>query len=239
MKNYPECSGNPSSCPENEGYGCCQPNPKCAHPPIDCDEAFNNIEQITIHLAHPGRSSLAVAELNAREYFKRGWDAARAAMGEWHSADSSLEGTAKSIPCESEAPANNLSPTVTVDPEYLAKLQQREISDNYELTQRIEESLSYFCDEFPHKEAKHVTVWTSPISYHCGGITPNDLQSLLSILYAQKPVSVDLEKCAKALYSERYKEDMWEEAKSKRRWLDPIYAETKAVLDAAGVNYVN
>ncbi len=28
------------------------------------------------------------------------------AMGEWHSADSSLEGTAKSIPCESEAPAN-------------------------------------------------------------------------------------------------------------------------------------
>lgn len=33
MKNYPECSGNPSSCPENEGYGCCQPNPKCAHPP--------------------------------------------------------------------------------------------------------------------------------------------------------------------------------------------------------------
>lgn len=23
-----ECSGDPTSCPENEGYGCCQPNPK-------------------------------------------------------------------------------------------------------------------------------------------------------------------------------------------------------------------
>ena len=24
---YPECSGDPASCPENEGYGCCKPNP--------------------------------------------------------------------------------------------------------------------------------------------------------------------------------------------------------------------
>ena len=24
---YPECSGDPLSCPENEGYGCCKPNP--------------------------------------------------------------------------------------------------------------------------------------------------------------------------------------------------------------------
>ena len=31
-----------------------------------------------------------------------------AAMGEWHSADSSLKGTAKSIQCESESPANSL-----------------------------------------------------------------------------------------------------------------------------------
>lgn len=23
---WPECSGNPGSCPENEGYGCCKPN---------------------------------------------------------------------------------------------------------------------------------------------------------------------------------------------------------------------
>lgn len=23
---YPECSGDPASCPENEGYGCCKPN---------------------------------------------------------------------------------------------------------------------------------------------------------------------------------------------------------------------
>lgn len=25
---YPECSGDPADCPENEGYGCCKPNPK-------------------------------------------------------------------------------------------------------------------------------------------------------------------------------------------------------------------
>jgi len=24
---FPECSGDPRSCPENEGYGCCKPNP--------------------------------------------------------------------------------------------------------------------------------------------------------------------------------------------------------------------
>jgi hypothetical protein len=24
---YPQCSGNPASCSENEGYGCCRPNP--------------------------------------------------------------------------------------------------------------------------------------------------------------------------------------------------------------------
>jgi hypothetical protein len=24
---YPECSGDPACCPENEGYGCCKPNP--------------------------------------------------------------------------------------------------------------------------------------------------------------------------------------------------------------------
>lgn len=28
---YPECSGNPASCPENEGYGCCKPNPRGSH----------------------------------------------------------------------------------------------------------------------------------------------------------------------------------------------------------------
>jgi hypothetical protein len=31
---YPECSGEPSSCPENEGYGCCKPNPPAAAAPV-------------------------------------------------------------------------------------------------------------------------------------------------------------------------------------------------------------
>lgn len=26
-KNFPQCSGDPASCPENEGHGCCKPNP--------------------------------------------------------------------------------------------------------------------------------------------------------------------------------------------------------------------
>ncbi len=32
---YPECSGDPVSCPENEGHGCCKPNPKCSCPSGD------------------------------------------------------------------------------------------------------------------------------------------------------------------------------------------------------------
>ncbi|MGS1076693.1 hypothetical protein [Pseudoxanthomonas beigongshangi] len=28
MNEYPECSGNPNDCPENEGYGCCNGSQK-------------------------------------------------------------------------------------------------------------------------------------------------------------------------------------------------------------------
>jgi hypothetical protein len=31
---YPECSGDPTSCPENEGYGCCREPAQPAHPPM-------------------------------------------------------------------------------------------------------------------------------------------------------------------------------------------------------------
>lgn len=68
-----------------------------------------------------------------------------------------------------------------------ANADQREISATYELTQRIEESLAYFCDEFP--KDKRPDVWKEPLSHHCGGITPDDLQTLLSILYASNPMS--------------------------------------------------
>ena len=37
LPDFPECSGDPASCPENEGYGCCRPNPKDAPPiPAGC-----------------------------------------------------------------------------------------------------------------------------------------------------------------------------------------------------------
>lgn len=108
---------------------------------------------------------------------------------------------------------------------------QSEISDIYKLTQRIEESLAYFCDEFPKSD--HPSVWIKPISYHCGGITPDDLQTLLSILYARKPVSVSLEKCVKAAASSS---NIFED-EAQITAADWIVA--KAVLDAAGVKYVD
>lgn len=35
---FPECSGDPACCPENEGYGCCRPNPPSAQPVSNADE---------------------------------------------------------------------------------------------------------------------------------------------------------------------------------------------------------
>lgn len=35
VEGYPECSGDPASCPENEGRGCCKPNPVCTCPSGD------------------------------------------------------------------------------------------------------------------------------------------------------------------------------------------------------------
>jgi hypothetical protein len=114
--------------------------------------------------------------------------------------------------------------------------QSSEITDTFELTLRIEESLAYFCDEFPKGERPDV--WVKPISHHCGGITPDDLQSILSFLYAKpKPVSVDLEKCARAVCILRgwkpEKEDI-----DDLGWEDFII-DAKAVLDAAGVTYAD
>lgn len=43
---YPECSGNPSSCPENEGFGCCkaaQPAQGAREPDQRCDEACMHV----------------------------------------------------------------------------------------------------------------------------------------------------------------------------------------------------
>lgn len=117
-----------------------------------------------------------------------------------------------------------------------------EISNNYELTQRLEESLAYFCDEFPKDQCPDI--WVKPISHHCGGITPNDLQALLSILYAaRKPVTVSLEVCAEALYSKRRdrilhpRGEDWDTTNgaTQRMYRD----EAKAILDAAGIQHVD
>ena len=37
-KEYPECSGNPCSCPENEGYGCCN---RASSPQLSPNAAAN------------------------------------------------------------------------------------------------------------------------------------------------------------------------------------------------------
>lgn len=70
-----------------------------------------------------------------------------------------------------------------------------EISETARLVIAIEESLDYFRAEFP--KDNHAKVWAEPVSYHCGGITPNDLEQISAVLRSQKPVS--LAHCAYAL----------------------------------------
>lgn len=49
-----ECSGNPSNCPENEGYGCCKPNPKAGEaPPIDNAFVAEGCEQFAVTILKP------------------------------------------------------------------------------------------------------------------------------------------------------------------------------------------
>ena len=44
---YPECSGDPASCPENEGFGCCQetPQPQPQRVPLTQHEAYAGFSQ--------------------------------------------------------------------------------------------------------------------------------------------------------------------------------------------------
>lgn len=110
-----------------------------------------------------------------------------------------------------------------------------EITDVKKLIEAVEESLSYFCEEFPDRWGKHAKVWESPVSYHCGGITPNDLDKLLTYLYLMKPVPVSLEKCADAASVQMRKH-------LSRYWdyeSHVVVDIAKAVLDAAGVKYVD
>lgn len=68
-------------------------------------------------------------------------------------------------------------------------LKSSEISDIDKLITSVSESLAYFNDEFPKIEGG-VKIWASPVSYHCGGVTPDDLEAILSILRTHKPVSI-------------------------------------------------
>lgn len=134
--------------------------------------------------------------------------------------------------------------------------QPSEISIVDRLIGATEDLLAYFCDEFPKNNAKNLAIWASPVSYHCGGVSPNDLESILSILRTTKPVStqhnqiatdqasvnnlherepVSVEICAKALFmANGIGETYWEMANKK-----PFIEKTKAILDAVGVKYVD
>ena len=51
---YPECSGDPASCPENEGRGCCNPNPKL-HEPVAFGISYNKETNFISYLAYNAR----------------------------------------------------------------------------------------------------------------------------------------------------------------------------------------
>lgn len=59
---YPECSGDPASCPENEGYGCCKPNPEDRAPCSACHGAGRveeaNLVHVREHQKGPGHELL-------------------------------------------------------------------------------------------------------------------------------------------------------------------------------------
>lgn len=61
-----------------------------------------------------------------------------------------------------------------------------------ELISEIDLTLDYFQTEFPAlANEKNRQVWADPISYHCGGISPDDLMKIRIILDAtREPVSV-------------------------------------------------
>lgn len=50
--------------------------------------------------------------------------------------------------------------------------------DLQQIREALEESLYYFRTEFPGNKK----VWAEPVSYHCGGLTPNDMENLVVIL---------------------------------------------------------
>jgi hypothetical protein len=43
---WPECSGDPACCPENEGYGCCKPNPAIPEPPTQGGAWYPALAQV-------------------------------------------------------------------------------------------------------------------------------------------------------------------------------------------------
>jgi len=79
------------------------------------------------------------------------------------------------------------------------------------LIDRIEETLAYFCDEFP--KDKYPEVWSGHVSPHSGGITPDDLQSVLTMLYAAPKPEVkrgEIRDTADKLYDQlRYELIRW------------------------------
>lgn len=73
------------------------------------------------------------------------------------------------------------------------------MTNKADLIAQLEKTLQYFKDEFPQNTEAHNRVWTQAISYHCGGLTPNDIEALLALIRTLPAHDVDVERVARAL----------------------------------------
>lgn len=205
-----------------------------ARPPICCAEAFKNVKVTATHLTHLGRSELECAELNSKEWFKHGWEAAIAAM--------QLTKYDENVSKENVSNANDISVVDVLTrrkPNHTQKdvdnflgydvasstklVSQREISDAA--------LLSIAAELWPMAQVQTQI-----------GEGIEDAENRIAAFlrpYLRQPVpvsgSVSLEKCARAAM-------VTKDSEYQSSFTIPVRAAkdiAKAVLDAAGVNYVD
>jgi hypothetical protein len=177
-------------------------------------------------------------EISEHVYAQAIEDCIEIIMGEWHSADSSLKGTAKSIPCKSEAPATPQGSEISVvDGDF-----ERWFS-GVTRTELNGSSLKPAAKKGWRGAAEHYSGIIAWYKKALDEANAHHEQHHLHDIEAMKPVigRVQLEKCARAAAAAYYDDDgdmhfTTREMYCDRAWNDFI-KDAKAVLDAAGVKY--
>ena len=57
-----------------------------------------------------------------------------------------------------------------------------------QLVDEVEHTLYYFRTEFPKNCECNKQIWADSVSYHCGGVSPDDLEEISKLLRRLKPV---------------------------------------------------